>query len=65
MEKKYRKRVYLCISLFVICVLAGVIVNNLIFADDIEYESSNTEHETDMNKKEDYQKAASFGWFLY
>ena len=35
MEKKYRKRVYLCISLFVICVLAGVIVNNLIFADDI------------------------------
>ncbi len=47
MEKKYRKRVYLCISLFVICVLAGVIVNNLIFADDIEYESFNA----------DYQKA--------
>ena len=57
MEKKYRKRVYLCISLFVICVLAGVIVNNRIFADDIEYESFNAEHETDMNKKEDYQKA--------
>ena len=58
MEKKYRKRVYLCISLFIICILAGVMVDNLMSEDsNIEYENLNTEFKTDMTKKKDYQKA--------
>ena len=58
MEKKYKKIVCVCISLFIICVLIGFIANNLVFADDDnKYESFDTEHETDMSKKEDYQKA--------
>ncbi|MCI9271567.1 MAG: hypothetical protein HFH11_10535 [Dorea sp.] len=58
MEKKYRKRVCLCISLFIICILAGVMVDNLMSEDsNIEYENLNTEFKTDMTKKKDYQKA--------
>lgn len=58
MEKKYKKRLGLCIGLFIICISAGFIAVNLMSADgDIEYESYNTEHKTDMTKKEDYQKA--------
>lgn len=58
MEKKYRKRVCLCISLFIICVLVGFIANNLMSEDcNVEYESFNTEFKTDMTKKRDYQKA--------
>ncbi|MCI8940139.1 MAG: hypothetical protein HFH12_09135 [Dorea sp.] len=58
MEKKYRKRVCLCISLFIICILVGVMVDNLMSEDsNIEYESLNTESKTDMTKKKDYQKA--------
>ena len=58
MEKKYKKLVCVCISMFIICILTGFIANNLVFADDdTKYESFYTEHETDMNKKEDYQKA--------
>lgn len=55
MEKngeKYRKRVCLCISLFIICILAGVMVDNLMSEDsNIEYENLNTEFKTDMTKK--------------
>lgn len=52
MEKKYRKRVCLCISLFIICILVGVMVDNLMSEDsNIEYESLNTESKTDMTKK--------------
>ena len=58
MEKKYKKLVCVCISMFIICILTGFIANNLVFADDdTKYESFDTEHETDMSKKEDYQKA--------
>ena len=58
MEKKSKKRICLCISLFVICISAVFIAANRMSADyDIEYESLNTEHKTDMTKKEDYQKA--------
>lgn len=58
MENKSKKRICLCISLFIICILAGFIAVNRMPADyDIEYESFNTEHKTDMTKKEDYQKA--------
>mgnify|MGYP001090183821 CR=1 FL=1 len=58
MEKKYKKIVCVCISMFIICILTGFIANNLVFADDdTKYESFDTEHETDMSKKEDYQKA--------
>lgn len=58
MEKKYRKRVCLCISLFIICILGGFTVHNLMFEDcNIEYEDLNTDHKTDMTKKKEYQKA--------
>ncbi|MBC5742419.1 hypothetical protein FMM74_002170 [Lachnospiraceae bacterium MD308] len=58
MEKKYRKRICLCIGLFIICVLVGFMVDNFMSEDcNIEYESLNTEHKTDMTKKKDYQKA--------
>lgn len=57
MEKKYRKRVCLCISLFIICILGGFTVHNLMFEDyNIEYEDFNSDHKTDMTKKKEYQK---------
>lgn len=58
MEKKIKKRIFLCISLFIICISARFIAVNLMATDDnIEYESFNTEHKTDMTKKTDYQRA--------
>ena len=58
MKKKYRKRVCICIGLFIICILAGVMTDNLMSEDcNIEYENLNTEFKTDMTKKKDYQKA--------
>lgn len=57
MEKKYKKAICLCISLFIICISAGLAANLMSVDDNIEYESFNTEHKTDMTKKEDYQKA--------
>lgn len=58
MKKKYKKWIYVCISLFVICLSAGLIAVNLMAVnDDTEYESYDTGHKTDMTKKTDYQKA--------
>ena len=58
MEKKYKKRVCLCISLFIICVLVGFMADNPVSeGSNIEYGNLNTEHKTDMTKKKDYQKA--------
>ena len=58
MREKYRKRICLCTGLFIICIAAGLITVNLRSADrDIVYESFDTEHQTDMTKKEDHQKA--------
>lgn len=58
MEKKYRKRICLSIGLLIICISLGFIADNFMSVDrNIEYESFNTEHKTDMTKKEDYQKA--------
>ena len=58
MEKNTIKRICLCITLCIICISAGFIAVNLMYADsDIEYESLNNEHKTDMTKKQDYQKA--------
>ena len=58
MEKKYKKRVCLCISLFIICVLVGFMADNPVSeGSNIEYGNLNTEHKTDMTKKKEYQKA--------
>lgn len=58
MREKNRKRICLCTGLFIICIAAGLITVNLRSADrDIVYESFDTEHQTDMTKKEDHQKA--------
>lgn len=58
MLKKYQKRIILCISLFIICISAGLIAVNLMSGDgDMEYESLDTEHKTEMTQKKDYQKA--------
>lgn len=56
--EKYKKRIFLSISLFIICISAVFIAVNVMSADDdIEYESFDTEHKTDITKKEDYKKA--------
>ena len=58
MEKKYKKGICLCVSLFIVCISAGFIAVNVMSSDgDIEYESFNTGHKTDMTKKGDYKKA--------
>ncbi len=58
MKKKYRKRVCICIGLFIICILAVVMTDNLMSEDcNIEYENLNTELKSDVSKKKDYQKA--------
>lgn len=58
MKKKYKKGICLCISLLIICISAGFLAVNLMSKDhDIEYETFNTDHKTDMTNKKDYQKA--------
>ena len=57
MEKKYKKRVCLCISLFIICVLVGFMADNPVSeGSNIEYGNLNTEHKTDMTKKRTTKK---------
>lgn len=52
MEKKHKKRICLCIGLFIVCISAGFISINLRSADyGVEYENFNEEHKTDMTKK--------------